>query len=294
MPLVSAILVVVPLAGCSPSVVPAVAGIAPPPKSVLEGQSKVDLPAGLVRDSEGRIWSEADSMEMVLVPAGEFTMGSSSQPIRMLSRDPEDEMPEHRVTVSAFLIDRVEVTEGQFKRFCAATGRKPPDVSLDHDDLWPMGNVMWEEAKAYAEWAGKSLPTEAEWEKAARGADRRAFPWGNEPPSRERANYHYPSRTDADEYPPRVGTRPEGQSPYGCLDMAGSLREWCADWYGPRYYADSPASDPRGPASGEWRVHRGGAWGSKPEDLRCTSRGGDWEKFRHETFGFRTDKRLTK
>jgi formylglycine-generating enzyme required for sulfatase activity len=150
------------------------------------------------------------------------------------------------------------VTVAQYRRFCEATGRSMPDAPGWgwHDDH-PIVNVSWDDARAYAKWAGVSLPTEAQWEKAARGTDGREYPWGNDWDASKCVNSvgsNSPGGTKA------VGSCPAGASPYGGLDMAGNVWEWCADWYGSGYYASSPGRNPAGPASGETRVLRGGSW----------------------------------
>ena len=169
-----------------------------------------------------------DGAEMVLVPAGPFLMGS-------LEGDP-DERPPRRVTLHAFYIDKYEVTHGQYAAFVAATGRKPP---VD----WPGGkpppslakhpvvNVTWSDAEAYARWAGKRLPTEAEWEKAARGADGRLFPWGDDAArkSASGAPAQGSKHPEGKTFP--VGSFPDDTAPCGAKDMAGNVWEWTADWY---------------------------------------------------------------
>ncbi len=181
-----------------------------------------------------------DGATVVRIPGGEFLMGN---------KETERQPLEHRVSVGTFLIDKTEVTWAQYKAFAAATARSlPPDPPWwgIHDDH-PATFVTWEEGRAYCSWAGARLPTEAEWERACRGDDARMFPWGNEEPTPERAVFRRSwgfAATDA------AGAYPAGASPFGVLDMGGSLWEYVADWYGEDYYKVSPQQDPRGPSSG--------------------------------------------
>ena len=249
-----------------------------------------------------------------------------------------DERPQRKVTVTSFAIDRNEVCNAQYRRFLTAVTEsgdqpyrhpdQPPDK--DHtprywraynpllqdaqysrmvafrddtftDDDQPVVGVDWFDAYAYAKWAGKRLPTEAEWELAARGTDGRRWPWGDPwqwglcnvggekqgldivPCGQERDGYIYPAP---------VGTYPDGSSPFGCGDMAGNVAEWCADWYQADYYQYAPADNPRGPAQGEYRVVRGGSSQSGPNAVRCAKRAYYEPEFRTFTLGFRCAKDL--
>ena len=220
---------------------------------------------------------EADGAVVVKIPAGEFLMGN---------KETERTPLEHRVYVSDFLMDKTGVSWGQFKKFAEVSGIPLPL----HEPYWgihedhPMVYVTWEEAKAYCEWAGGRLPTEAEREKAARGTDARKYPWGNEEPEPERGVYR---RTWGYEATEAVGTHPAGASPYGLLDMGGNVWEWCADWFDNGYYAVSPYRDPRGPTSGTAHVVRGGSWDSRPSVLSSSCRSWGHRGYRDGDFGFR-------
>jgi len=210
-----------------------------------------------------RIRSLKDGAEMVLIPAGEFIMGS---------KDYNNGKPQRRVYLDAYYIDVYPVTVAQYRRFCKETKREmPSSPSWGWIDNHPIVNVSWNDAKAYCDWAGKRLPTEAEWEKSARGTDGRKYPWENEWDARKcrcsRNNWG-----DAGSTSP-VGSFPQGISPYGVYDMAGNVWEWCADWYDKGYYSISPKSNPTGPSSGQFRVLRGGSWfDGTPDSIRVSYR----------------------
>ncbi|MBI2297939.1 MAG: SUMF1/EgtB/PvdO family nonheme iron enzyme [Armatimonadetes bacterium] len=195
-----------------------------------------------------------DGMPQVLIPAGEFLMGSPD------GQGDDDEHPQKRVYVSAFWIDQHEVTVGQYKRFCQAAGK--PMASGNSDDSHPVVYVSWDDAKAYCDWAGASLPTEAQWEKAARGElEGMAYPWGNEFDEAKANN--------------GVGTKPVGSytpNGYGLFDMAGNVWEWCADWYDAGWYAKMPSRDPGNNTHSDARVDRGGSWSGGPAHLRVANR----------------------
>ena len=196
----------------------------------------------------------------VWIPPGQFSMGSGA--------GNRDERPAHLVEVEGFYLDRCPVTNAQYAAFVAATGYRPRQWKpVQGGRGMAAVNLSWEEARLYAEWAGKRLPTEAEWEKAARGLDGRAYPWGNAFDPRRASVLG----NDYNRVSP-VGHFSAGASPYGALDMAGNVWEWVADWYAPDYYGRSPAQHPRGPEQGEHRVLRGGAWICHPRYLRCSQR----------------------
>jgi len=196
-----------------------------------------------------------DGAPMVLIPAGEFEMGSND--------GGDDEKPAHTVYLDAFYMDKYEVTNALYKKFMDATGYKAPEFWNDqsfNDPQHPIVGIRWHDAKAYADWAGKRLPTEAEWEKAARGGLVRKEYSSGDTLTHEDANYNGTGGKDKWEYTSPVGSfAPNG---YGLYDMAGNVWECCADWYDSEYYAQSPKSNPTGPSSGSHRVLRGGSWNS--------------------------------
>ena len=203
---------------------------------------------------------------MVLVPAGEFTMGSDE--------GDDDEQPVHRVVLDSFYLDTFEVTNGRFAKFVAAIQSEPPWGFADQetpvvDAERPVRWVTWLEATGYCLWAGKRLPTEAEWEKAARGPEGRVYPWGNDPPTAAQAVF---GLKEGDETVSPVGDHPHGRSPYGAQDLAGNLYEWVSDWYDDAFYAAAPTRNPRGPVAGTTKVQRGGSYINQPYRLRSAFR----------------------
>ncbi|MGZ9132991.1 MAG: formylglycine-generating enzyme family protein [Nitrospira sp.] len=234
-----------------------------------------------------------DGAPMVLVPAGEFTMGSNE--------GSDDEKPVHHIYLDAYYIDKYEVTVGQYSKFLDATSMNAPPMWTTMEQPQhrkrPVVNLDWEDSNNYCEWAEKRLPTEAEWEKAARGTDGRIYPWGNDPPNQLRANYGKEKWNKHTALVP-VGQLKDGQSPYGISDLAGNVWEWVSDWYDPDYYATSPSRNPHGPENGKYKVLRGGAWDLAPEKLRSarrdfnnpTSFDYDAPSYRNFTSGFRCAK----
>ncbi len=223
-------------------------------------------------------------MPMALVPAGEFTMGSNLA---------DDEKPGHHVYLNAFYMDKYEVTVGQYAKFLEVTDmEEPPDwyiMNQPQHQKRPVVNVDWEDAVMYCKWAGKRLPTEAEWEKAARGTDGRIYPWGNEAPTRLHANYGRKEWNNHLSLVP-VGSFEEGRSPYGIYDMAGNAWEWVSDWYDFDYYKNSPRRNPIGPATGDSKVVRGGSWLYISEFLRSAHRFSAQPTNKHFGYGFRCAK----
>jgi sulfatase modifying factor 1 len=220
---------------------------------------------------------EWDGTVVVKIPAGEFLMGN---------RNAERQPLEHLVDLTAFLIDKTAVTWRQFRAFGAATGTalppNPPYWGMPDDH--PAVFVTWEEARAYCDWVGGRLPTEAEREKAARGTDGRMYPWGNEPPDPLRAVFR---RNWGDAATDPVDAHPSGASPYGLLNAGGNVWEYVADWYDDKYYEVSPKRDPRGPRTGMARVSRGGSWDSRPAVLSASVRNWTYRGYREGDFGFR-------
>ena len=194
---------------------------------------------------------------MIEIPAGPFAMGDDQG-------SAEDEAPEHQVNLSSFWLDKNEVTTGSYLA-CVDAGACAPagqfancNSSLTDRNDHPINCVDWTQANAYCEWAAKRLPTEAEWEKAARGADQRKYPWGDVNPTGALLNYD----SNAGGTQP-VGSYPSGASPYGLLDLSGNVLEWTADYYAADYYTTSPTQDPQGPppsAEGDFRVVRSSSW----------------------------------
>jgi len=231
---------------------------------------------------EGQVGTQ--EAPMTLVPAGEFMMGSNLA---------DDERPAHHVYLNAFYMDKYEVTVGQYAKYLEVTDmEEPPDwhiMNQPQHQKRPVVNVDWEDAVMYCKWAGKRLPTEAEWEKAARGTDGRIYPWGNEVPTRLHANYGRKEWNNHLALVP-VGSFEEGRSSYGIYDMAGNAWEWVSDWYDYDYYKNSPRRNPTGPTTGEDKVVRGGSWLYVPEFLRSAHRFAAQPTNRHFGYGFRCAK----
>ncbi len=218
----------------------------------------------------------------VLIPAGPFQMGCA--PADDLCGD--DERPLHEVTLDAYFIDTYEVTNARYAACVDAGACTPPydTASGTREDYFtnpafadfPVVNVDWFQAEAFCTWEGKRLPTEAEWEKAARGSDdTRIFPWGDGAPTCDLLNFYDESRDEACVGDTTaVGSYPAGASPYGVMDLSGNVWEWTNDWYDGGYYSASPAANPHGPDAGESRVLRGGSWDFFTKYVRASLRYG--------------------
>jgi len=273
--------------------------------------------------------SQTDGMTLIFVPDGDFTMGSDSSSYT-------SERPVHTIFLDSYWIDQTEVTNAMFEAFVAQSGyqtdaektgssfvfnpgsrelmvgadwRHPqgPDSSLSNLSEHPVVHVSWNDALAYCEWAGRRLPTEADWEKAARGTDARDYPWGDQPPAGNLLNLgdaslaeivdpalvpagiNWPDRSidDGYQFTAPVGSYPAGASPYGALDMVGNVWEWVNDWAGEAYYQSSPSSNPGGPASGEDHIVRGGSFYDDKDGQRAAYRGWTAPVDTDFTLGFR-------
>ncbi len=253
-------------------------------------------------------------LDLVRIPAGEFLMGSTDADSQAAS----NEKPQHKVTLDEYLIGKTEVTNAQFGAFVKATGYKTtaekegsgyaydgtnwsdmkgadwqhpkgPNSNISGKDNHPVVLVSWDDAVAFCAWASQvtgrkvTLPTEAQWEKAARGTDGRIYPWGNGEPNANLANFNMNviDTTEAGKY------SPAGDSPYGLSDMAGNAWEWTADWYSDTYYASSPSSNPQGPTTSTGRVLRGGGWINYSLSVRVAFRFRNVPTNRYGHFGFR-------
>ena len=254
------------------------------------------------------IASASAASPVVTIPAGEFLMGTARSNAVSLGLDgPYDdtEQPRRRIWVSAYQMDRDEVSLGEYVGWLSAQKRAIPDplykliehvttvhaLSVDTLARWPALYVTWSDASEFCRSQSKRLPAEAEWEKAARGTNANLFPWGEEPPASGRAMY---GQYHLHEIPivAAVDSGEEGRSPYGLHHMAGNAAEWVHDWFGIDYYMTMPERDPRGPSSGRYKVVHGGSWKSEPVLLRSATRSGAPPDRRAATIGFRCAKSL--
>ena len=304
------IIVAAVVAGCAPAAsrtpippidtltaIPPTASATPPPPTVPQATPMPNAGEAQLRG--------ADNAPMVYVPAGDFLMGSSEQDLKdaksvCRSCRFDEETPQLKVYLDAFWIDQHEVTNAQYAQ-CVSAGkcREPSEKSSlrvsdyfgNKDfEMYPVVYVTWEDANKYCAWTGKHLPTEAEWEKAARGTDGRIYPWGNQ--------WDAAKANTAEASPPvgdnaKVGQYPAGASPYGALDMAGNVWEWVSDWYDPNYYSQlqqsqpSPPKNPQGPASGTQRIAHGGDAFARLTHLRIAFRGNLDPSTNDHSLGFR-------
>ncbi len=239
--------------------------------------------------------------DMVPIPAGWFLMGSDKKVDRLAYFT---ELPQRKVYLDAYAIDKYEVTTVQFLKFVLATDRSPLiDWRYDGGNFQesmashPVMHVSWFDADAYCRWAGKRLPTEAEWEKAARGEDGRIYPWGNQPAGLSRSNFGRsglsgPVRDRPERlmlYPPiiSVDKYDNALSPYGLYQMVGNVAEWVADWYDKDYYKSAPEKNPTGPTKGTQRAFRGGGWIDSTPTVRAAQRNGTDPDTKMNWLGFR-------
>lgn len=275
-----ALVLVAVISGCASSVTPPPSRLAGPPASAKEQAdeevepAREEAPVDEAQERAGR-----PALDLVRIPSACYRMGSN--------RGDLDERPPHEVCVSEFFIDRLEVSNDRYQMCveagqCRAADRysRRPELSTPSH---PVVGVGWVDAERYCRWVGMRLPTDAEWELAAGGTDGRRFPWGNEPPSCDRAVYaHCPpySTVPVDSYP-------EGASPYGVLHMAGNAWEWVWDWWSTGYYRRSPEWDPRGPERGRMRSIRGGCWNRSRWHVRVADRDSGVVGLRNNHVGFR-------
>lgn len=264
---------------------PATITVQPEPRAITEEPSAEGI--GLL--------NPVDQAALVQIPAGEFTMGTSIVKIMKVCQtlglvceenDFVDEIPAHTVYLDAYQIYRNEITNQQYRQCVESKGCDLPALTefYNHPDfaLHPVVYVSWFDAEEYCAWAGGRLPTEAEWEKAARGTDERLFPWGDDLECGF-ANYDGCTRGLTVE----VGSYTDGASPYGVEDLAGNVTEWMADWYGENYYQNSPSKNPLGPKTGELRVARGGSWKNPILGVRATDRMANFPEISSSGTGFR-------
>ncbi|MBH0210309.1 MAG: SUMF1/EgtB/PvdO family nonheme iron enzyme [Nitrospira sp.] len=255
------------------------------------------------QDQVEQIAALAQGSPMLAVAEGPFLMGTartSDGSFSLSTQYDDTEQPQRRILLDRFEIDRDEVSLGEYLSWLQRQQRPLPDEVrklIEHMTVvhaaqaktlsrWPALYITWQEASDFCRAQGKRLPTEAEWEKAARGDTGRLFPWGQQPPAPGLAKF---GQYHVHEIPivASVERGEEGRSPYGLHHMAGNAAEWVNDWFGIDYYATMPERNPRGPATGRYKVVRGGSWKSEPALLRAATRGGASPDRRAATIGFR-------
>jgi iron(II)-dependent oxidoreductase len=231
---------------------------------------------------------------MTFIPGGEYMRGRTvplpDDDLKWYPEIMKDDRPVKRIRIDPFYLDTREVTNEQYAKFVKASGHRPPyhwpegRIPDGYADK-PVANVSWDDASAYAKWAGKRLPTEAEWERAARGvAEGRRYPWGDRNAAKADARF------GAVDGPAETGKTVPNY--FGLFDMAGNVWEWCSDYYEMEYYAKAPASNPKGPEKGLYRVIRGGSWADVPKYLTCAYRSWARPAERSPNIGFRCAKSL--
>lgn len=237
--------------------------------------STVFLVGLLGMQSFGQVHAGEDSDDMALIPAGEFLMGSPE------GVGSKNEYPAHKVYLDAFHIDRYEVTFSDFEKYMDANPKVWPTITgwYDRKAHWEMINkpifgLTWKRCREYCAWRGKRLLTEAEWERAAAGTEDRAYPWGNEPPTPQHANFGRCCFIMRGKVLFDIGSLEKGKTPEGVYDLAGNVAEWVYDWYDAHFYKKGPRSNPKGADKGKYHTIRGGAWNSLPVYLRSSSRYG--------------------
>lgn len=247
-----------------------------------------------------------DGMVMMYVPQGPFTMGiAADEAMTECIKFREecdlswfaDQGPPHLVDLNAYWMDQTEVTNAMYALCVNAGVCSPPRQNGSNrvEDYYeneqyadyPVVFITWKQADAYCEWAGARLPTEAEWEKAARGADGRLYPWGNSAPACSLTNFNPFIEDTCKDDTSAVRDYPGGQSPYQIFNLAGNVAEWVMDWYDPNYYSNSPASNPQGPSDGFTKILRGGSWFYDEEFARSTYRYKQDPRYYYSFTGFR-------
>lgn len=259
------------------------------------------LPVLLFAQKNGNNKSSAKGGEMVLIPAGEFWMGTSKEGMNTACAENKksgvscekdwfsDEMPTHKVYLDSYSIDKYEVTNAQYKACVSAGKCKKPYNTTGYNDAnkatHPVVYADWVMADNYCKWAGKRLPTEAEWEKASRGKQGNIWPWGNEFDCKKSCNSVSPCKQKTT---CAVGSFASDVSSYGIYDMGGNVWEWVSDWYDVDYYTNSPGNNPKGANRGQYRALRGGAWkDTMPYRYRSADRYGYKPPDRNDFGGFR-------